>query len=85
MKLSLLRRSLPVQMALNFAMMILLTATAVGLPATWLIGNQLDRQAGALLNQGSRATKTFYLARQNEAQNLALVTAQRPTLRHLVS
>jgi signal transduction histidine kinase/HAMP domain-containing protein len=80
-----LRRSLPMQMALNFAVLILLTAAAVGLPAAWLLGDQLDRQAGALLNQGSAATRTFYLARQNEALNLALLTAQRPTLRRLVS
>jgi PAS domain S-box-containing protein len=85
MKLTRLRRSLPMQMALNFAVMILITAVAVGLPATWLIGDQLDRQAGALLNQGSAAAETFYLARQNEALNLALITAQRPTLRRLVS
>jgi PAS domain S-box-containing protein len=85
MKLARLRRSLPMQMTLNFAVMILITAVAVGLPATWLIGDQLDQQAGALLNQGSGATQTFYLARQNEALNLALVTAQRPTLRRLVS
>ncbi len=85
MKLNRLRRSLPMQMALNFAVLILITAVAVGLPATWLIGDQLDQQAGALLNQGSAAAETFYLARQNEALNLALVTAQRPTLRRLVS
>jgi PAS domain S-box-containing protein len=85
MKLARLRRSLPMQMALNFAAMILITAAAVGLPATWLIGDQLDQQAGALLNQGSGAAQTFYLARQNEALNLALLTAQRPTLRRLVS
>ena len=85
MKLTRLRRSLPMQMALNFAVMILITAAAVGLPATWLIGDQLDQQAGALLNQGSAAAETFYLARQNEALNLALITAQRPTLRRFVS
>ena len=85
MRLARFRRSLPLQMALNFALVILVTAAAVGLPATWLIGDQLDRQAGALLNQGSGAAQTFYLARQNEARNLALVTAQRPTLRRLVS
>ncbi|MBE2200469.1 MAG: PAS domain S-box protein [Anaerolinea sp.] len=80
-----IQRSLPLQIALNFVLIILMTAVIIGVPAVWLLRDQLERQAGALLAQGSAATEAFYHSRQREAVNLALLTAQRPTLRQLVS
>jgi len=78
-------RSLPVQMILSFVALVLLTAAAAGLPAIWLIRDQLERQAWAQVEQGSHAAQALYAARQNEIENLAILTAQRPTLRRLLA
>ncbi len=76
--------SLSVQMILSFIALVLLTAAAAGLPAIWLIRDQLDRQAWAQLEQGSLAAQALYQARQNELASLATLTAQRPTLSELL-
>ena len=52
------RYSLVVQIVLSFLALILLTTTAVGLPAVWLIHSQAERQTWARLNQGSQTTAT---------------------------
>jgi two-component system phosphate regulon sensor histidine kinase PhoR len=77
--------SLPVQMILSFIGVIIITAAAVGIPAVWLIRNQLERQAWSQVDQGRRATLALYDARNNELEDLAMLTAQRPTLRELLS
>lgn len=71
-------------MILSFIALVLLTAAAAGLPAIWLIHGQLNRQAWAQVEQGSRAARALYAARQSEVMGLAILTAQRPTLRELV-
>ncbi len=76
--------SLRSQLLLSFVIMILLTAAAIGLPALWLMRDQLNRQAWAQVDQGSQAALALYAARQNEMQNLATLTAERPTLRSLL-
>jgi PAS domain S-box-containing protein len=76
--------SLLAQMILSSIALVLLTAAAASLPAIWLIRGQLDRQAWAQVDQGSRATLALYAARQSELQALATLTAQRPTLQKLL-
>jgi len=76
---------LPAQMILSFMALVLLTAAAAGLPAIWLIRDQLERQAWAQVEQGSRAAEAFYAARQSEIKSLATLTAQRPALRELLA
>lgn len=78
-------RSLSVQIILNSVALVLLTAAAAGLPAIWLIRDQLERQAWAQVEQGSRAAQTLYAAKQSEIANLAILTAQRPTLGNLLA
>ena len=78
-------RSLSAQMILSFVALVLLTAAAAGLPAVWLIRDQLGRQAWAQVEQGSLAAQALYEAKQNELQSLATLTAQRPTLRELLA
>lgn len=63
---------------------VLLTAVAVGLPAIWVLRNQLDHQAWAQVTQGQRAAAALYEAHARELQNLAILTAQRPTLQSLL-
>ena len=77
--------SLSVQMILSFVALVLLTAAAAGLPAIWLIRDQLGRQAWAQVEQGRLAAQALYDAKQNELQSLATLTAQRPTLRGLLA
>jgi PAS domain S-box-containing protein len=77
--------SLPAQMILSFVALVLLTAAAAGLPAIWLIHNQLDRQAWTQVEQGNRAAYALYTAQQSELTSLATLTAQRPTLHDLLA
>ncbi|MEW5985176.1 MAG: ATP-binding protein [Chloroflexota bacterium] len=78
-------RSLPVQLIVAFMGLVILTAAAVGLPAIFLIRNQLERQAWAQVEQGRRAAEALYAAEQSELTALATLTAQRPTLQTLLS
>jgi PAS domain S-box-containing protein len=77
-------RSLSAQMILSLVALVLLTAVAAGLPALWLLQGQLERQAWAQVDQGSRAAQALYTARQGEVNGLATLAAQRPTLRELL-
>jgi len=83
-RLSLALNSLRLQLLLSFILLVLLSAAAIGLPAIWLLRDQLERQAWAQVDQGSRAAQALYAARQNEIRGLAVLTAQRPSLRELV-
>lgn len=78
-------RSLSTRMVLSFIGLVILTAMAAGLPAVWLISRQLNRQAWAQVQQGSRATQALYHAQSQELANLAMLTAQRPTLQQLLT
>lgn len=77
-------RSLSVQMIVSFVALVLLTAVAAGLPAIWLIRGQLDQQAWQQVDHGSRAAQALYDAGQTELDNLATLSAQRPTLGELL-
>ncbi|GIK39505.1 MAG: hypothetical protein BroJett011_33380 [Chloroflexota bacterium] len=83
-KFPLALNSLWVQLLLSFIILVLLSAAAIGLPAIWLLRDQLDRQAWAQVDQGARAAQALYAARQNEVAGLAVLTAQRPSLRELL-
>ena len=78
-------RSLSTQMVLSFVALVLLTVTAVGVPAIWLMREQMSRQAWRQVEHGSRATRALYTARRSEIIDLAVLTAQRPTLQQLVT
>ncbi len=75
--------SLSAQMILSFVALAILTAVAAGLPAIWLIRDQLDRQAWDQVEHGSLAAQALYAAAENELAALATLTAERPTLREL--
>jgi PAS domain S-box-containing protein len=77
--------SLSAQMIAGFVALVLLTAVAAGLPAIWLIHDQLTRQAWAQVEQGRRAAQALYEAKKSELEDLATLTSQRPTLRALLA
>jgi PAS domain S-box-containing protein len=77
------QRSLSVQMVILITGLIFLTAMAVGIPALWIIRDQLERQSWALAEQGSQTSQAILAKRQSDLENLAILTAQRPTLQRL--
>ena len=78
-------RSLLVQMIIAFITIVILASATVGLPAIWLLQNQLDSQAWSQVEQGQRVTGALYNAHYNEILNLATLIAQRPTLHELLA
>ncbi len=78
------RKSLSAQLVFSLVGLVLLTALIVGLPAIWLIRNQLEGQAWAQIRQGAQATQALYAARDLDLNNLATLSAQRPSLRSLL-
>jgi len=77
--------SLRTQVIVSLVVLVVLTALAVGLPSIWLNHEQLNSQAWAQLDQGIRAARALYAARESEVSNLAGLTAQRPTLIRLLT
>ena len=71
-------------MIIAFIGIVILTSATVGIPAIWLLQNQLDRQAWAQVEQGQRVTTALYTSQSKEVLNLATLIAQRPTLQKLV-
>jgi len=78
-------RSLSTQMVVSFVALVLVAATAVGVPGIWLIQQQMERQAWRQVDQARVASEALYAARRQEVSDLATLTAQRPTLRELLA
>lgn len=78
------RPRLATQLMLSLAALALLSALAVGLPASWLVHSQLDSQAWNQVQQGLQATEALYAAQRRELVGLATLTAQRPSLAALL-
>lgn len=75
---------LPVQLVFSFLVVVLLTAALVGLPAIWLLKNQLDQQAWAQVEQAERTAISLYEKKAFELENAANLAVQRPTLYSLL-
>ena len=71
-------------MIMSFIVVVLLTAITVGVPAIWLLQNNLEQQAWSQVDQGQRAVISMYAVKYLEVQNMAILTAQRPTLQTLL-
>lgn len=63
---------------------IVLTAVAAGLPAYALVRSELERQAWARVEQGEAASRALVQAELDRLSDLAVLTAERPTLRALL-
>jgi PAS domain S-box-containing protein len=77
-------QSLLVQMITAFVGVVILASVTIGVPAIWLLGNQLERQAWAQVEQGQRVTGALYASHYREVLNLATLIAQRPTLQNFI-
>jgi len=73
------------QLILSFIFLVLITVLATGVPALVLINSQQNRQAWAQVDQGTRTSQTLFEAKQSELEDLATLTAQRPTLLELLA
>lgn len=78
-------RGLRTQMIVSFIAVVILTAVAAWVPESWLIRNEFQRQTWAQVEQGRRAARTLYNAWQSEVTNAAILTAQLPTLKTLLT
>lgn len=76
--------SLAAQMMISLAALALLSTLVVGLPAIWLVRNQLESQARAQLQQGMQASQALYAVQLKELAGLATLTAERPSLAALL-
>lgn len=72
------------QLFLAFMAIILLTTAATGIPALFIIHNQTESNAWAMVGKSVDTTLALYSARASDMTNLALLTAQRPTLHRLI-
>jgi PAS domain-containing protein len=77
-----MKLGLSAQLVLGFVFLALLTT--VSIVAIHLIGDRLEQQAWVQVEQGARASEALLAATENDIQNLARLTAQRPTLLELV-
>jgi len=78
------RYSLTAWLVLTLVAIALGTILLIGLPTAWLVRHELEQQAAARLDQAVRVSQALYEAQRREAAALAMLTAQRPTLRDLV-
>ncbi|MGW8251651.1 MAG: PAS domain S-box protein, partial [Anaerolineales bacterium] len=76
--------SLPGQIIISTVLLVVLTAAAVGLPALWIIRQQLDHQAWSQIEQGYNAALSLYQARERDLNSAATLIAQRARLSELL-
>lgn len=76
--------SLTARLVLTLLAIAVGTILLIGIPTAWLVRNQLEQQAWARLDQAVHVSNALLEARQREAVALAMLTAQRPTLRTLI-
>ena len=76
--------SLRAQIISSSIILVLLTAAIAGLPALWIIRDQLDHQAWAQIAQGYSSAKSLYESKQSQISGFASLIAQRPVLAELL-
>lgn len=75
--------SILAQMVPSLVSLVLLTALAAGVPALWLVHDQLERRAWAQVEQARLSAEALYAAQEAELDGLTTLAAQRPTLLRL--
>ncbi|MBK8988735.1 MAG: PAS domain S-box protein [Chloroflexi bacterium] len=76
--------TLTTQVIWRVVALVILTAAATGLPLLWLTQQQNMAQAWRLVEQGHNTARATLRAEQSDLAQLALLIAQRPTLRAFV-
>lgn len=68
----------------GFVTLIIACTISAGVPAYWLMRNQLERQTWANVENTRQATASLFQAEQSRLSDLVTIFAERPTLRRLV-
>ena len=76
--------SLSARLIVAFVTVILATTVAAGVPAYCLVRAQLEQQAWGRVSDGGHATLALLRSEQTRLVNLAILTAERPTLNALL-
>jgi two-component system phosphate regulon sensor histidine kinase PhoR len=76
--------SLRAQIISSSIILVLLTAVIAGLPALWIIRDQLDHQAWAQIEQGYSAAQSLYDSQKSQITGFANLIAQRPLLAEML-
>jgi signal transduction histidine kinase len=76
--------SLTARLVLTLLAIAVGTILLIGIPTAWLARHQLEQQTWARLDQAVRVSNALFEAQRREAIALAVLTAQRPTLRGLI-
>jgi len=71
---------LSTQLIIAFVVAIIITTIVAGLPAYWLIRDELEHQAWERLGNAERVTLSLFEAEKSNLSSLATLTSQRPTL-----
>jgi PAS domain S-box-containing protein len=72
------------RLMIGYVLLVVATTLSAGLPATWITTSQLDAQSWAGVRNAQRATLSLLQAGRTRLDDLALLLAERPTLRTLV-
>lgn len=75
---------LTIRLILGFVGVVLITTFFAAIPAYLLIQRELERQAWAQLKRGQQVTQVLLMNEQERLEDLAALTAQRPTLHRLL-
>jgi PAS domain S-box-containing protein len=72
-------------LVLSLILLIVLATIGTGVPAIFIIRDQLDRQARIVVDQGVTTTQTIYETKEEILANVAILIAQRPTLHRYIN
>ena len=73
-------RKLSTQLIIAFIFAIITTTIAAGLPAYWLITEELEQRAWERVGNAERVTLSLLEAEKRDLSSLTILTSQRPTL-----
>lgn len=79
------KHTLSTRIIAAFVAIIFSTTLAVGLPAYWIVRDELDQQAWARVEDAQRLTLVSLETRHERLDNLAILAAQRPSLQELLT
>jgi PAS domain S-box-containing protein len=79
-----LPKRLSTQLVAILVGLVVLTSTAIGVPAIWLINRQMDAQFWERIEQAQTASRALLDSKGRDMEGLAQLTAQRPTLMQLL-
>jgi PAS domain S-box-containing protein len=77
-------RTLSSRLIMGFVVTLLGTTLAAAIPAYLFITNELEEQAWARVNNGSRITQALLDVEKERLDNLVTLASQRPTLQNLI-